>query len=576
MGVQITPLQLIKRLIRHSDTSRCIQGAIIVSNEILKLHRPWGIPDEVKRNQPCPHELASGDFDETREPRRDKDLNADSGLKKEPENNANLGAMGGVDLTRQFEQTTSSEYPAFDNRLNDVKQRECAVPSSRFSRAAGIVSLGIGLAIGSVGELARQNLDFAQGNKQEKMKNRSVILSESNSERIASTLCRMRGAALKLGQMLSIQDESILPPHLSSALERVRNQADVMPWDQIESVLSSELGSNWREKFSDFDEKPFAAASLGQVHKAVLKSSGESVAVKVQFPGVAESIDSDLQNLKRLSLLTGIFPRGLYLDNIVEVMKVELAEECDYEREAAYQTKFKELLSEDSDAFYVPKVIVDASSKRVLTTELAPGLPVDRVLRRLPQGKRNALGRNLLRLTLRELCEFRLMQTDPNFSNYLYDENRDRLVLLDFGATRSYGDNFVDDYVELMWAASNSDRTKILDYSKKLGFLTGSESQEMLNAHIEAGLEVGRPFQRALPFHFGKSKISNQVGKHGDTFMKERLSPPPNEVYSLHRRLSGAYMMCIKMDAVFPCRDLLEQAYERHLIEKSRRMLKSV
>jgi aarF domain-containing kinase len=149
-------------------------------------------------------------------------------------------------------------------------------------------------------------------------------------------------------------------------------------------------------------------------------------------------------------------------------------------------------------------------------------------------------------------------------------------VLIDFGATREYQDGFIDDYIELVWAASNSDRSAILDYSIKLGFLTGEESRDMVNAHIEAGLEVGRPFQRNAPFDFRASKIAQQMSKHGDTFLNERLTPPPMEIYSLHRRLSGAYMTCIKMGAVFPCRDLLEQAYRAYHAEKKLRRSVSV
>jgi aarF domain-containing kinase len=298
------------------------------------------------------------------------------------------------------------------------------------------------------------------------------------------------------------------------------------------------------------------------VHQASVSLDGRlvPVAVKVQFPGVAESIDSDLANLKRLGAVTGVFPRGLFIDRIIQVMSQELREECDYEREAAAQGRFRALLADDRASFFVPRVVPHLSRRRVLTTELARGVPLDRAAEQ-PQRVRDGVGRKLLRLTLRELFEFREMQTDPNFSNYLYDDKLDRIVLLDFGATRAYPEHFVDDYLELVWAASNGDRQRMLDYSVKLGFLTGQESLAMTNAHIEAGLEVARPFQRAAPFDFRASRLTDQVGKHGDTFMKERLTPPPREVYSLHRKLSGAYTACIKLGAVFPCRDLLEATY---------------
>lgn len=137
----------------------------------------------------------------------------------------------------------------------------------------------------------------------------------------------MRGAALKLGQMLSLQDESSLPPSLSKALERVKQAADYMPKRQLEAQLVSQLGADWRSKLLEFDSVPIAAASIGQVHRAKLLD-GTEVAMKIQYPGVAESIDSDLMNLKRLVQMTNLLPPGLFVDRIIEVASVELKAEC--------------------------------------------------------------------------------------------------------------------------------------------------------------------------------------------------------------------------------------------------------
>lgn len=452
--------------------------------------------------------------------------------------------------------------------------REQAVPSGPISRVVGFGRLAAGLAAGTVGEAVRRGVrgrpqhtgDAGTPGTSSGGGMRDVVLSNANSERIAATLCRMRGAALKLGQMLSIQDETVLPPQLSHALERVRQSADIMPARQLDQVMAAELGPDWRMNFVKFNDKPFAAASLGQVHQALLKTPEGPipVAVKVQFPGVADSIDSDLANLKRLADITGIFPRGLFIDRIIEVMKEELREECDYLSEAKHQKKFREILKNDSESFFVPRVFDQTTTSRILTTELARGVAIDKVAKTLSQEQRNRIGRLLLHLSLKELFDFRYMQTDPNFSNYLFDEKTGRIVLLDFGATRAYGREFVDDYLELVWAASKSDRGAILDYSIKLGFLTGDESQAMKNAHIQSGLEIGRPFQQEGPFDFRGSRMVSQMSKHGDTFMNERLTPPPKEVYSLHRKLSGAYMTCIKLGSIFPCRDLLVKSYENY------------
>lgn len=432
---------------------------------------------------------------------------------------------------------------------------ERSVPATQTARVLGFGGLAVGMLAGGIVEAFNSNKDASS----------SLLLSQGNSERLASTLCRMRGAALKLGQILSIQEDSVLPKHLSIALERARQNADIMPKTQLAQVLKSELGEKWEENFQAFDYNPVAAASLGQVHKGTLKD-GRVVAMKVQFPGVATSIDSDLNNLKALATATGIFPKGLFIENIMEVMKEELQNECDYLAEAQHQDRFKELLLSHSDNFFVPAVIHDMTTKHVLTTEWAPGIPIDKTVG-LPQRIRNQIGSQLLELSLAELFKFRYMQTDPNYSNYLYDVRRNRISLIDFGAARTYEKRFVDEYLNLVWSASNRDRQGIIDASLRLGFLTGSESQQMVDAHVDAGLEMGRPFQSDRPFDFASSLVSAKIRKHGGTFANERLTPPPKEVYSLHRRLSGAYMICIKLKAFFECREMLAKSREEYLLQ---------
>ena len=122
----------------------------------------------------------------------------------------------------------------------------------------------------------------------------------------------------------------------------------------------------------------------------------------------------------------------------------------------------------------------------------------------------------------------------------------------------------MDDYLRLVWAAANRDRATIEAVSLRVGFLTGHESKAMLNAHVESGLVVGEPFLSDAPFDFKASGITRRVSGHGATFAEERLTAPPPEVYSLHRKLAGAFLICIKMGAVMPCRDMLETFWKTH------------
>jgi aarF domain-containing kinase len=235
-------------------------------------------------------------------------------------------------------------------------------------------------------------------------------------------------------------------------------------------------------------------------------------------------------------------------------------------REAEAQVRYRELLAGDA-AFEVPSVVHELSTRRVLVTTWLRGQPIDKAMGAgLSQEHRNDVARQLLKLTLRELFEWRFMQTDPNWGNFFYDAERRVVGLLDFGATRDFPKAFVDDYLRLVWAAANGDRETIREVSLRVGFLTGHESKAMLNAHIESGLVVGEPFTGAggVPFDFKASGITTRVGAHGAVFAEERLTAPPNEVYSLHRKLAGAFLICIRMGAKIHCRDLLEDVWRNY------------
>nr|KAJ0191408.1 hypothetical protein LSAT_V11C800454620 [Lactuca sativa] len=159
-----------------------------------------------------------------------------------------------------------------------------------------------------------------------------------------------------------------------------------------------------------------------------------------------------------------------------------------------------------------------------------------------------------------------LMQTDPNWSNFLYDEATQSINLIDFGAARNYPKRFVDDYLRMVVACANCDREGVVEMSERLGFLTGKESEIMLEAHVQAAFVVGLPFAANHPggYDFRANNITQSLSNIGGTMLRHRLTPPPDEVYSLHRKLAGAFLACIKIGAVVPCRDLLLQVYQTY------------
>ncbi|VDK41831.1 unnamed protein product [Taenia asiatica] len=450
---------------------------------------------------------------------------------------------------------TSPEAPPRKKALSSSKERR--VPSTRIGRAVGFGNLFVGLGLGAATEYAKRSMGASDKNDES-----NVFLNDTNLERIVDTLCRMRGAALKLGQMLSIQDSSLVSPKVQKIFERVRQSADFMPTSQMYQVVNAELGPNWKEKLASFDEKPFAAASIGQVHLATLPS-GRRLAMKIQYPGVGKSIETDVANITMILKRFNFLPRGLFAESAIRTAKRELKWECDYQREASYTEKFARLLVNDP-VFLVPQVFHDFSTQKVFTTEYFEGLVLDDCVS-LPHQVRNWIGENILRLCLLEVFVFNTMQTDPNWSNFLYNKDLNKIILLDFGASREYPRRFVDDYLQVIVAASKGDKPGILEYSRRLGFLTGYETKVFLDAHVEAVSVLGEAFSSKVPFDFGKQSTTYRINRIIPVMLEHRLTPPPAETYSLHRKMSGCFLLCGKLGAVVDCRKLFLEIADNYV-----------
>lgn len=446
--------------------------------------------------------------------------------------------------------STEPTTPSDTQELSAVA-RQRKVPSSRIGRMMSFGSLFAGVGLGTVSELAKGHLGFGGTTNI-----REAVLNPNNTDRIVDTLCKVRGAALKIGQILSIQDSNVLSPQLAKAFERVRQAADYMPDWQVEKTLKNELGDEWRTKLKEFDMKPFAAASIGQVHRGQLHD-GRNVAIKIQYPGVGKSIESDIDNLVGILKVWNVFPPGMFIDNIVRVAKRELAWEVDYEREAEYTEKFKEMIAPHK-GYKVPDVIRELTTKSVLTTEFVPGVPVDKCFE-LDYHHRQIVGQRVMDMCIRELFEIRCMQTDPNWSNFLYDAESERLMLIDFGSTRFYTKEFIDNYLRVTMAAARRDRDEVLRVSETMGFLTGLESEAMKKAHVDAVMILGEVFSCDGEFDFGVQDNTTRIVKLVPTMVSHRLCPPPDEIYSIHRKLSGVFLLCSRLKIKLNCSELFQQ-----------------
>ncbi|EMD32845.1 hypothetical protein CERSUDRAFT_108633 [Gelatoporia subvermispora B] len=437
------------------------------------------------------------------------------------------------------------------------KLQSSKVPSSRIGRLFHYGGLAASLGYGAASELLRRGTASDNDNN-----SGSLMLTEGNIKRLVSKLTQMRGAALKLGQFMSIQDSHVLPPEIEDIFRRVQDSAHYMPDWQMEEVLRSSLGPSWSDHFESFDRLPFAAASIGQVHSATLAASSsptgkpERVAVKIQFPNIVNSIESDLGYVKLLLTASKLLPRGLFLDRTIQVMKEELRDECNYEREASFLRKFAspEYMGRDS-RFKVPWVW-DRSTDRVLVMEFVEGSSVGgSTIDRMDQGERNDIAARVIDLCLRELFAFRVMQTDPNWSNFLWNSRSRQIALVDFGATREYSKEFIDNWLRLLSTAAADDREGCIEWSLKLGYLTGEENDIMLNAHVKSMTLLATPFKSTTPqpFAFGPGSqwadITAEIRAQIPVMLRYRLTPPPRETYSLNRKLSGAFLLASRLNA---------------------------
>ncbi|KAA1069109.1 hypothetical protein PGT21_011653 [Puccinia graminis f. sp. tritici] len=433
--------------------------------------------------------------------------------------------------------------------------RASRVPSSRLGRLFHYGGLAAGIGWGTASEALRRTASGPQNNSY------PLALSEANVRRLVDKLTKMRGAALKLGQFLAIQDAKILPPQIEEVFVKVQCTADYMPFDQARNVLNEALGSDWSQKFNSFTEIPVAAASIGQVHAASV-TNGEKgpvrAAVKVQFPGVYESIQSDLSYLSVLAGTTSILPKGLFLSKSIEVLGQELKDECDYTREARYGKRMREYLRDDP-RFAVPMIFDHLSTKMVLTTEFMSGTSL-RHAAKWSQALRNKIGHDVLELCFREILHFRLMQTDPNWSNFLWNEETQQIELIDFGATREYSERFIDGYLKLLKAGIDGSRADCIEASIALGYLTGDECETMLDSQYKSVKALGEPFRGTSqqPYDFAQQTVTDRVRSEIPTIVRLRLTPPPIETYSLNRKLSGMFLLCNRLGSQIDCHTILD------------------
>ncbi len=434
--------------------------------------------------------------------------------------------------------------------------RHRAVPTGRLARLGGFGRLAGGVAGGMLAEGARR---LAQG---ERPRMGDLVLTPANAARVADRLSHLRGAAMKLGQMISMDAGDVLPPELSAILARLRNQGYRMPPQQLDQVLAREWGRDWRRRFRHFEAAPVAAASIGQVHRATLPD-GRRLAIKVQYPGVAESIDSDVDNVATLLRVSGLLPRGLDIAPLLDEAKRQLAEEADYTREGEQMRAYAARL--DGDARYVvPTLEPELTTRNVLAMSFVEGQAIE-TLEGASQEARDAAMTALVTLVLRELFEFGVMQTDPNFANYRWQADSGALVLLDFGATRAVPAATADAYRRLIEAGLARDRDMIREVAVETGFIGVEAARAHRGAVDRIIAAIDAALNRPGAFDFGDRAFVPVVREEAKAMIADRDTwhVPHVETLFVQRKVSGTALLAARLKARVDVRGLAAAAIGR-------------
>lgn len=410
---------------------------------------------------------------------------------------------------------------------------------------------------------------------------RELLVAQAG--KLTTELGQLKGSLMKVGQQLSIYGERFLPPEVNQILKQLQSQSPPMSWPAISAVLEKELGADRLAKLT-VETEPAAAASLGQVHRAVIRATGETIALKIQYPGVAEAIDSDLKALRSFLALSALLPKGPDVDVFFEEVRTMLHQETDYEQEARWTSQFGEWLARDA-RYAVPKVFSEFSTARVLATSWEEGVAADGPeVHGLSQERRDRLGQIFLELYLRELMEFHTVQSDPHFGNYrvrigsAVDGSEDRMVLLDFGAVRQLPETFLSPYIAMTFGAYRQDRIEIIRAAQKLGFLRPDDGPERVDPFIDLCLLIGEPFHSRATcqpegvaffddegrYDWGNSDLPSRVVRAGTKILFHIKSrTPPREAIFNDRKISGVFIFVSSLGARLHSAKILERALSK-------------
>jgi len=409
---------------------------------------------------------------------------------------------------------------------------------------------------------------------EEKERSNKKLMSEQ-AEFMASEMGKLKGSVVKIGQMMALYGEYFLPKEITDALHTLEESTAELEWSAIETQLREELGAAKLAKL-EIDETPLAAASLGQVHRARHIEDGQELCIKVQYPGVAKSIDSDFNAIIQLLTFSQMITSKRAFEQWFREARAMLHQEVDYLQEA-HNTEFAAQMLAADKRYIVPQVFREFSSKKILTTSYEAGLVVtDEQVKKLPLRRRNHLAKASLDLFLTELFVWGEIQTDPNFGNYRIrrgnGKQADQLVLLDFGAMKKFPPGFLNPFRSMISAAHHERRDEFLKSAIALEFMRADYPEEVLQNFADVAMGIIEPL--AANYHnvpdfalnpkgeyrWAESKLPRRVAKKASqASLSKYFALPPKEFMFMNRKLMGVYSFVKTLEAEFNGGEVLKK-----------------
>lgn len=379
-------------------------------------------------------------------------------------------------------------------------------------------------------------------------------------KQLTETFGELKGGLMKLGQMLSVYGENLLPPEINEILKPLQSQSPPVAWEEMKEVLEKEWTAEMLASV-EIEAKPMAAASIGQVYRAFYKPEKIWVALKIQYPKAQEAIANDLKILRSVLSLAEIFPNIPQFDLLYEEIRDMLLQEIDYHRERDYNLEFSQKVAGDP-RFLIPKVVPELTTHRVIATRLEEGLAIDSPeVANWPLARRNDLARKVLEFYMLELFEWGLVQTDPHFGNFRIraSDQGDSLILYDFGACRRFTADFIVTYRNLIRATIEKDMPRFWDSAFRIGFLEFEDPVGLKDSFFEFCRLMIEPFRPEVGvYNFGASDLPKRMAPKVTEVLKNyKLRVPPKDVIFLDRKTTGVFVILSKLGAEFPAHEVL-------------------